>query len=37
VVSAALSYVMSVWVWRWWTARKWAKRRARRQARASAA
>ncbi len=30
VVSAALSYVCSVWVWRWWTARKWARRRARR-------
>jgi uncharacterized protein len=32
VVSAALSYVCSVWVWRWWTARKWAQRRARRAA-----
>jgi len=30
VVSASLSYVLSVWVWRWWTARKWARRRARR-------
>ncbi len=38
VVSAALSYVCSVWVWRWWTARKWARRRARRlEARAAAA
>jgi uncharacterized protein (DUF2062 family) len=30
VVSAALSYLLSVWVWRWMTARKWARRRARR-------
>lgn len=30
IVSAALSYVLSVWVWRWWTARKWSRRRARR-------
>jgi len=30
VVSAALSYVISVWIWRWWTARKWKRRRARR-------
>jgi len=30
VVSASLSYVLTVWVWRWWTARKWARRRARR-------
>src|SRR3990170_1357411 len=30
VVSASLSYVLSVWVWRWWTARKWARRLARR-------
>ncbi len=38
VVSASLSYLMSVWVWRWWTARKWAKRQARRRAtKASAA
>ncbi len=35
VVSAAISYLVSVWVWRWWTARKWARRRLlRRQARA---
>ncbi len=31
VVSASLSYLMSVWVWRWWTARKWARRRRARQ------
>lgn len=37
VVSASVAYVLSVWVWRWWTARKWARRRARRQAQASAA
>jgi uncharacterized protein (DUF2062 family) len=30
VVSAAISYLASVWVWRWWTARKWARRRAER-------
>jgi uncharacterized protein (DUF2062 family) len=30
VVSASLSYVLSVWTWRWWTARKWSRRRARR-------
>jgi len=33
VVSASLSYVLSVWVWRWWTARKWQRRRATRAAR----
>ena len=32
VVSAALSYLVSVWTWRWMTARKWARRRARRRA-----
>jgi len=37
VVSASMGYVLSVWVWRWWTARKWAKRKARRAARVSAA
>jgi uncharacterized protein (DUF2062 family) len=37
VVSASLSYVLSVWVWRWWTARKWARRRARRAKRSVAA
>lgn len=31
VVSASLSYVLSVWVWRWWTARKWQRRRMRRR------
>lgn len=30
VVSAALSYVISGWIWRWWIARKWARRRHRR-------
>ena len=30
VVSASVSYLVSVWVWRWWTARKWSRRRARR-------
>ena len=36
VVSAALSYVASVWVWRWWTARKWSRRLARRRLAAAA-
>ncbi len=31
VVSASLSYVLSVWIWRWWTARKWQRRLARRR------
>jgi hypothetical protein len=30
VVAASLSYLISVWTWRWWTARKWQRRRARR-------
>jgi uncharacterized protein (DUF2062 family) len=30
VVSAALAYLASVWTWRWMTARKWSRRRARR-------
>ena len=30
VVSAAISYLISVWTWRWMTARKWSRRRARR-------
>jgi uncharacterized protein (DUF2062 family) len=30
-VAAAISYLTSVWVWRWWTARKWARRRLMRQ------
>jgi uncharacterized protein (DUF2062 family) len=30
VISASVSYLLSVWVWRWWTARKWGRRRARR-------
>lgn len=30
VISAALSYLASVWIWRWMMARKWARRRARR-------
>ena len=33
VVSAALSYLVAVWTWRWMTARKWARRRARRRPR----
>jgi len=33
VVSAAISYLVSVWTWRWMTARKWARRKALRQAR----
>jgi len=36
-VSAALSYLASVWIWRWMTARKWSRRRARRRDRAPAA
>src|SRR5687768_165467 len=32
VVSASLSYLISVWTWRWMTARKWARRRAHRAA-----
>ena len=32
VVSASLAYVVSVWIWRWWTARKWQRRLARRRA-----
>lgn len=30
IVSASLGYVISVWIWRWWTARKWARRAIRR-------
>ena len=30
VVSAAISYLISVWTWRWMTARTWARRRGRR-------
>ena len=37
VVSAALSYLVSVWTWRWMTARKWSRRRARRGRRQVAA
>jgi len=37
VVSAALSYVMTVWIWRWWTGRKWARRGALRRRRHRAA
>jgi len=33
VVSAAISYLLSVWIWRWMTARKWERRRALRRAR----
>jgi uncharacterized protein (DUF2062 family) len=35
VVSAALSYLISVWTWRWMTVRKWERRRARRRTRAA--
>ena len=35
VVSAALSYLISVWIWRGMTARKWARRAALRRARIS--
>ena len=31
IVSAALSYLISGWIWRWWIARKWARRRHRRR------
>jgi len=31
VVSAALSYLISVWTWRWMTARKWERRKERRR------
>ena len=37
VVSASLSYLGAVWIWRWMTARKWARRRALRAARFAAA
>jgi uncharacterized protein (DUF2062 family) len=30
IVSAAISYLMAVFLWRWWIARKWARRKARR-------
>ncbi|MDT9597706.1 DUF2062 domain-containing protein [Sphingosinicella rhizophila] len=30
VVTGALGYFISIWVWRWWIARKWRRRRARR-------
>jgi hypothetical protein len=30
VISASVAYLLSVWVWRWWTARKWSRRRVRR-------
>lgn len=36
VVSAALSYLISVWTWRYITARKWARRRRARRARSPA-
>ena len=35
-VSAALSYLASVWIWRWMTARKWSRRRVRRRHRTPA-
>lgn len=25
-VSAATGYLLSIWIWRWWTARKWRRR-----------
>ena len=36
IVSAALSYLISGWIWRWWTARKWKRRRHRRSHRQGA-
>lgn len=36
IVSAALSYLISGWIWRWWTARKWKRRHHRRSARQGA-
>ena len=30
--TAALSYFLSIWIWRWWTARKWRRRAQRRAA-----
>ncbi|MBT2133406.1 DUF2062 domain-containing protein [Croceibacterium sp. LX-88] len=30
IVSAAISYLMAVFLWRWWIARKWTRRKARR-------
>ncbi|MBO9516757.1 MAG: DUF2062 domain-containing protein [Porphyrobacter sp.] len=30
IVSAAISYLLAVFLWRWWIARKWARRKARR-------
>jgi uncharacterized protein (DUF2062 family) len=29
VVSAAIGYFISIFVWRWWVARKWRRRAAR--------
>ena len=29
-VAAAVGYFMSVWIWRWWTGRKWRRRALRR-------
>ncbi len=29
-VSAALSYLLSIWIWRWWLGRKWRRRGRRR-------
>ena len=28
-VTAALSYFLSIWIWRWWQGRKWRRRRRR--------
>jgi uncharacterized protein (DUF2062 family) len=30
IAAAALGYLISVWIWRWWTARKWRHRAGRR-------
>lgn len=37
IVSAAVSYLVAVFLWRWWIARKWARRKARRLEEAAAA
>jgi hypothetical protein len=25
-ICAAIGYFLSIWIWRWWTARKWRRR-----------
>ena len=36
VIAASFSYLISGWIWRWWTARKWKRRRHRRSHRQGA-